>query len=262
MRRLKSVAMLNELLRRSLECETFGTADRCGGQIARPTLSRRLKAPPQVRDGMWPQGQGRSAETLMDRRRSRWSESGQELPSAVTPSRGHESGPPHAAARARRQTPTFGTDRGRRRSSPSGARDQFDSKALDNGSFRSCFRSQTQQKRISHERGAKCVKRLARSERFELPTPRFVVWCSIQLSYERVCGRASRRPGRDGVETASGASLKPSTRLGNRHPRHDASGLAQARPRLFHRGHRFILTRRRPGLQGGNVKQSPDSSIT
>ena len=129
-------------------------------------------------------------------------------------------------------------------------------------SFRSCFRSQTQQKRISHERGAKCVKRLARSERFELPTPRFVVWCSIQLSYERVCGRASRRPGRDGVETASGASLKPSTRLGNRHPRHDASGLAQARPRLFHRGHRFILTRRRPGLQGGNVKQSPDSSIT
>lgn len=27
---------------------------------------------------------------------------------------------------------------------------------------------------------------MARSERFELPTPRFVVWCSIQLSYERV----------------------------------------------------------------------------
>src|SRR5271168_4313626 len=27
--------------------------------------------------------------------------------------------------------------------------------------------------------------RLARSERFELPTPRFEVWCSIQLSYER-----------------------------------------------------------------------------
>ena len=187
MRRLKSVAMLNELLRRSLECETFGTADRCGGQIARPTLSRRLKAPPQVRDGMWPHGQGRSAETLMD--------SGQQLPSAVTPSRGHESGPPHAAARARRQTPTFGTDRDRRRSSPSGARDQFDSKALDNGSFRSCFRSQTQQKRISHERGAKCVKRLARSERFELPTPRFVVWCSIQLSYERACIGPRDRPG-------------------------------------------------------------------
>ena len=26
---------------------------------------------------------------------------------------------------------------------------------------------------------------VARSERFELPTPRFEVWCSIQLSYER-----------------------------------------------------------------------------
>jgi hypothetical protein len=27
---------------------------------------------------------------------------------------------------------------------------------------------------------------LARSERFELPTPRFEVWCSIRLSYERI----------------------------------------------------------------------------
>ena len=27
---------------------------------------------------------------------------------------------------------------------------------------------------------------VARPERFELPTPRFVVWCSIQLSYGRV----------------------------------------------------------------------------
>ena len=27
--------------------------------------------------------------------------------------------------------------------------------------------------------------KMARSGRFELPTPRFVVWCSIQLSYER-----------------------------------------------------------------------------
>ncbi len=28
--------------------------------------------------------------------------------------------------------------------------------------------------------------RMARPERFERPTPRFVVWCSIQLSYGRV----------------------------------------------------------------------------
>ena len=32
---------------------------------------------------------------------------------------------------------------------------------------------------------------LARPKRFELLTPRFVVWCSIQLSY----GRFARRPG-------------------------------------------------------------------
>ena len=30
---------------------------------------------------------------------------------------------------------------------------------------------------------------MARSGRFELPTPRFVVWCSIQLSYERALHR-------------------------------------------------------------------------
>src|SRR3954469_22822945 len=30
------------------------------------------------------------------------------------------------------------------------------------------------------------LKWLARPERFELPTPRFVVWCSIQLSYGRL----------------------------------------------------------------------------
>ena len=37
-------------------------------------------------------------------------------------------------------------------------------------------------------------EKLARPERFELPTPRFVVWCSIQLSYGRLVasGRAGR----------------------------------------------------------------------
>jgi hypothetical protein len=29
-------------------------------------------------------------------------------------------------------------------------------------------------------------EKLARPERFELPTPRSVVWCSIQLSYGRM----------------------------------------------------------------------------
>ena len=32
---------------------------------------------------------------------------------------------------------------------------------------------------------AKYLKLLARPKRFELLTPRFVVWCSIQLSYGR-----------------------------------------------------------------------------
>jgi hypothetical protein len=36
---------------------------------------------------------------------------------------------------------------------------------------------------------------LARPKRFELLTPRFVVWCSIQLSYGRVRGaRKGPRP--------------------------------------------------------------------
>jgi hypothetical protein len=37
---------------------------------------------------------------------------------------------------------------------------------------------------------------MARPERFELPTPRFVVWCSIQLSYGRTCAPrgAQKRP--------------------------------------------------------------------
>ena len=35
------------------------------------------------------------------------------------------------------------------------------------------------------EARAKYLKKMARPGRFELPTPRFVVWCSIQLSYGR-----------------------------------------------------------------------------
>ena len=36
---------------------------------------------------------------------------------------------------------------------------------------------------------------LARSERFELPTPRFEVWCSIQLSYERLAQKFTQNCG-------------------------------------------------------------------
>ena len=41
------------------------------------------------------------------------------------------------------------------------------------------------------------VREMARSGRFELPTPRFVVWCSIQLSYERFGGAADAGPRTD-----------------------------------------------------------------
>src|SRR5438874_8698578 len=37
--------------------------------------------------------------------------------------------------------------------------------------------------------------RMARPKRFELLTPRFVVWCSIQLSYGRAAMSPSRRGG-------------------------------------------------------------------
>ncbi len=64
------------------------------------------------------------------------------------------------------------------------------------------------------------LKLLARSGRFELPTPRFVVWCSIQLSYERAF-RTGKRV-RDGYlilsrpECKSPDGKKPGA--GNRQP--------------------------------------------
>ena len=44
----------------------------------------------------------------------------------------------------------------------------------------------------------KLLKLLARPKRFELLTPRFVVWCSIQLSYGRKT-MSGRRATPDGV---------------------------------------------------------------
>ena len=49
--------------------------------------------------------------------------------------------------------------------------------------------------RLSYRR--KSRKRMARPKRFELLTPRFVVWCSIQLSYGRVL-RGALTPARNG----------------------------------------------------------------
>src|SRR5437763_7289472 len=50
--------------------------------------------------------------------------------------------------------------------------------------------------------GEAFCNKMARPERFERPTPRFVVWCSIQLSYGRVfvghvrARKPERLPGR------------------------------------------------------------------
>src|SRR4029078_12523266 len=41
---------------------------------------------------------------------------------------------------------------------------------------------------------ARIFTEVARPERFELPTPRFVVWCSIQLSYGRLVPAAGQHP--------------------------------------------------------------------
>lgn len=58
----------------------------------------------------------------------------------------------------------------------------------------------------------KRLKRLARPERFELPTPRSVVWCSIQLSY----GRSARRSLPPRTQEASGIAGRRQDGPGNR----------------------------------------------
>ena len=54
------------------------------------------------------------------------------------------------------------------------------------------------------------AQNVARPERLELPTPRFVVWCSIQLSY----GRTGRR--RSGANPSGKAARWQAARLGAR----------------------------------------------
>ena len=54
----------------------------------------------------------------------------------------------------------------------------------------------------------KLLNLLARPKRFELLTPRFVVWCSIQLSYGRVL-RGSRKE----MLRPTGSGTRPSYRL-------------------------------------------------
>ena len=85
---------------------------------------------------------------------------------------------PHFSARELRQLEDCAsTERGRGWENPAAA-----SHTLPNRDFRE-----------AEDRGYRynSLKIMARPEEFELPTPKFVVWCSIQLSY----GRASLRSG-------------------------------------------------------------------
>ena len=69
--------------------------------------------------------------------------------------------------------------------------------------------------------GFQSLKQLARSKRFELLTPRFVVWCSIQLSYERIrtlLGLHRKQPPRsEEVSSRSGVLWQPPDRVVQEH---------------------------------------------
>ena len=62
---------------------------------------------------------------------------------------------------------------------------------------------------------------LARPKRFELLTPRFVVWCSIQLSYGRVCRHGPKKPGERRIAIGSGGGWQPCLYARARSPRRE-----------------------------------------
>ncbi len=66
---------------------------------------------------------------------------------------------------------------------------------------------------------------MARRGRFELPTPRFVVWCSIQLSYRRLPSRGAATGAAEGARNL--ASRPP---LGKRGDAAFAHAFHSARP--------------------------------
>jgi hypothetical protein len=51
-------------------------------------------------------------------------------------------------------------------------------------------------------------KKLARPKRFELLTPRFVVWCSIQLSYGRFARRVKKPAAQAACDARHSYSLR------------------------------------------------------
>src|SRR5262245_27844977 len=86
---------------------------------------------------------------------------------------------------------------------------------------------------------AKLLILLARSEGFEPPTPRFEVWCSIQLSYER--------PGR---LRALLDSIQGAMRFGrDRSPPHRALSARASTPRTSSQGPRMTAWEPAPFLK-------------
>ena len=100
---------------------------------------------------------------------------------------------------------------------------------------------------------------MARSKRFELLTPRFVVWCSIQLSYDRASDdvRLAEAP-KSGTAAPLAISLEAPLRLGNGF---FPLRCGRAAARVSHACHRFTLTPGAPGRGTANVKQSLVSAI-
>src|ERR1035441_1722463 len=82
----------------------------------------------------------------------------------------------------------------------------------------------------------KLQKEMARPKRFELLTPRFVVWCSIQLSYGRVTEMLVRAVSHVVNSTATAASRQNSRNLA-------AAKLKRKSQRRAHSSHRRVKRR-------------------
>jgi hypothetical protein len=77
-------------------------------------------------------------------------------------------------------------------------------------SWRASAGFQLYEKGVTHVSGTDPFE-VARSEGFEPPTPRFEVWCSIQLSYERASG--IRQCSHIAAETWLAVSVDCATRI-------------------------------------------------
>ena len=86
---------------------------------------------------------------------------------------------------------------------------------------------------LRNMRMTKSLKSLARPKRFELLTPKFVVWCSIQLSYGRLSAFDAARRGPTGQNPSRRPKLlmgSASVRKGCRSPAHPSTVAHRASP--------------------------------